>query len=115
PRFRGLIPSGWYPTTIDVSPDGSTIAVGTLFGVGSGVRRTSGLTGRYVHSYRGSVNVIAVPNDAELDAYTTSVAQNKRLTLQSGPELVAPGGPVLACRRAPSREDLESRPASITW
>src|SRR6266851_4324667 len=36
-RLRGLIPTGWYPTTIDVGPDGSTIAVGTLFGVGSGV------------------------------------------------------------------------------
>src|SRR2546426_11769308 len=84
PRLRGLIPTGWYPTTIDVSPDGSTIGVGTLFGVGSGVGRNVGLVGRYVHAYRGSVNVIAVPNAAELNAYTTSVAQNNRLTLQGG-------------------------------
>src|SRR6267143_4932578 len=91
-RLRGLIPTGWYPTTIDVSPDGSTIAVGTLFGVGSGVGRNVGLVGRYVHAYRGSVNIIAVPNDAELNAYTTSVAQNNRLTLQGGVGLV-PSGP----------------------
>src|SRR3989440_6373455 len=112
PRLRGLIPTGWDPTTIDVSPDGSTLAVGTLFGVGSGVGPTSGLTGRYVHSYRGSVNVIALPNDAELDAYTTSVAQNNRLTLQSGPELVAPGGgprPGVPTRAVPGRPGEPSR------
>jgi hypothetical protein len=37
------------------------------------------------------VNVIAVPNEAELAAYTTSVAQNNRLTLLAGPELVSTG------------------------
>src|SRR6185503_12119247 len=80
-QFRGLIPTGWYPSSIDVSADGSTIAVGTLFGVGSGEGRTSGMEGKYVHSYRGSVNVITVPNESELAAYTTSVARNNRLTL----------------------------------
>ena len=90
-RFRGLIPTGWYPSSLDVSADGRTIAVGALFGVGSGSGRTSGMTGHYVHSYRGSVNVIAVPTDAELAAYTTSVAQNNRLTLRGGeqPQLAA--------------------------
>ena len=39
---------------------------------------THGLRGRYVHAVRGSVNVIDVPTDAQLDAYTTSVAQNNR-------------------------------------
>lgn len=82
-QLRGLIPTGWYPTTLDVSADGRTIAVGSLFGVGSGIGTISHLTGRYVHSYRGSVNVIAVPTEAELVAYTTSVAQNNRLTLRT--------------------------------
>ena len=95
-QFRGLIPTGWYPSAIDVSADGRTIAVGTLFGVGSGEGRTSGMRGRYVHSYRGSVNVIAVPTEAELTAYTTSVARNNRLTLrssapvQAGPRRIVP-------------------------
>src|SRR5260370_38270385 len=104
-RLRGLIPTGWYPTTIDVSPDGSTLAVGTLFGVGSGVGRNVGLVGRSVHAYRGSVNVIAVPNDAELNAYTTSVAQNNRLTLQGGVGLASstprPGVPPSAVPERP--------------
>ena len=93
-RLKGLVPTGWYPTTVDVSADGHTIAVGSLFGVGSGVGRTSGMTGRYVHSYRGSVNVIAEPSEAELAAYTTSVAQNNRLTLRTDS-----AGPALTVRR----------------
>jgi YVTN family beta-propeller protein len=104
-RLRGLIPTGWYPSSIDVSADSRTIAVGTLFGVGSGIGRELGLEGRYVHSYRGSVNVIAVPTDAELAAYTTSVAQNNRLTLQSGG-----AGPSLAPRRNVAARAVPERP-----
>ncbi|MBI2407468.1 MAG: beta-propeller fold lactonase family protein [Gemmatimonadetes bacterium] len=82
----GLIPTGWYPTSLDVSRDGATLAVGTLLGVGSGQGETSGhpgAKGSYVHANRGSVNVIAVPTPAQLTAFTTSVAQNNRLTLTS--------------------------------
>ena len=104
-RLRGLIPTGWYPTSIDVSADGGTIAIGTLFGVGSGSGRTSRLEGRYVHSYRGSVNVVAVPNDAELAAYTTSVAQNNRLTLRGGQ-----AGPALTPRRSVVARAVPERP-----
>src|SRR6267378_2163857 len=104
-QLRGLIPTGWYPTTVDVSEDGHTIAVGSLFGVGSGIGRTLGLTGRYVHSYRGSVNVIAEPSAAELAAYTTSVAQNNRLTLKTDS-----GGPVLTPRRTVAARAVPERP-----
>ena len=87
-RLRGLIPTGWYPTTLDVSADGTTIAVGTLFGVGAGTGQTSGAPGkrgRYVFAERGTVNVIPMPADAELAAYSTAVAQNNRLRLRSDP------------------------------
>jgi DNA-binding beta-propeller fold protein YncE len=82
--LRGLIPTGWYPSSIDVSADGTTIAVGTLFGVGAGTGRTAGKDGRYVFAERGSVNVIPMPGDAELSAFTVSVAENNRLHLASG-------------------------------
>jgi YVTN family beta-propeller protein len=85
-KLMGLIPTGWYPNSLDVSADGKTLAVGTLLGVGSGQGQTSGhpgVRGRYVHANRGSVNVITVPSSAELLAYTTSVAQNNRLTLMT--------------------------------
>ncbi len=104
-QLRGLVPTGWYPTTVDVSEDGHTIAVGSLFGVGSGIGRPVGLTGRYVHSYRGSVNVIPEPSGAELAAYTTSVAQNNRLTLRTDS-----GGPVLTPRRSVAARAVPERP-----
>ena len=80
----GLIPTGWYPNSLDVSADGKFLAVGTLLGVGSGEGKTDGHPGqwgRFVHANRGSVNVIPVPTDAELVAYTTSVSENNRLPL----------------------------------
>jgi YVTN family beta-propeller protein len=60
--LRGLVPTGWYPSSVDVSADGSTIAVGTLFGVGAGTGRTAGKDGRYVFAERGSVNVFPMPS-----------------------------------------------------
>ena len=103
-QLRGLVPTGWYPTSVDVSADGRAIAVGSLFGVGSGVGRPLGLTGRYVHSYRGSVNVIPEPSAAEIAAYTTAVARNNRLTLRTdsaGPSLVPRRN--VAARAVPER------------
>jgi YVTN family beta-propeller protein len=113
PALRGLIPTGWYPSSIDVSADGRTLAVGTLLGVGSGIGTTSGHPGKtagFVHAVRGSVNVIAVPTDAELTAYTTSVAQNNRFTLRGGadaPSLALPRA-TAAARAVPERPGEKS-------
>jgi YVTN family beta-propeller protein len=102
--LRGLIPTGWFPSSVDVSSDGATLAVGTLFGVGAGTGRTNGQQGRYVFAERGSVNVIAMPSDAELTAYTTSVAQNNRLHIGTGPAApsIAPRATAIA-RAVPER------------
>lgn len=102
--LRGLIPTGWYPSSVDVSADGSTIAVGTLFGVGAGTGKTNGQEGRYVFAERGSVNVVAMPSDAELAAYTVSVAENNRFHLASGPlaPSIAPRAGIVA-RPVPER------------
>ena len=83
--LRGLIPTGWYPSSVDISSDGSTLAVGTLFGVGAGTGHNAGKDGRYVFAERGTLHVISMPSDAELSAYTTSVAENNRLHLATGP------------------------------
>jgi YVTN family beta-propeller protein len=104
-RFRGLIPTSWYPASIDVSTDGRTLAVGSLFGQGSGVGNKGPLRARYVHAVRGAVNVIEVPTDAQLSAYTTSVAQNNRRVLASAPgdaPSIAPRADV-AARPVPER------------
>jgi YVTN family beta-propeller protein len=105
--FLGLIPTGWYPTSLDVSSDGRHLAVGALLGVGSGTGRESGKTGRYVHANRGSVNVIAVPGARELAAYTTAVAQNNRLTLATSS---TPSDVALAARPSATRRAIPERP-----
>ena len=87
-QLRGLIPTAWYPSSIDVSSDGRFLAIGALLGVGSGTGTTEGApgkVGRFVHAVRGSVNVLPVPSAAQLLAYTAAVSQNDRLTLRSAP------------------------------
>ncbi|MEO8623288.1 MAG: alkaline phosphatase family protein, partial [bacterium] len=91
-QFVGLIPTAWYPSSLDVSADGKFLAVGALLGVGSGEGTTGGSPGkrgRYVHAVRGSVNVLPIPTATEVGAFTTAVAENDRLTLASAPALKA--------------------------
>lgn len=78
-NLKGLIPTAWYPNALSLSPDGNFLAIANLLGVGSGSRETP--RSRYVHSYRGSVSVVPLPDAAQLASYTTAVAENNRLTL----------------------------------
>ncbi|MDB4874492.1 MAG: phosphoesterase [Gemmatimonadetes bacterium] len=89
PVLRGLIPTAWYPSSIDASADGRYIAVGSLFGVGSGEGTHGGQRGRFVFAIRGSVNVIPVPSAAELAAYSVAVSENNKLALASSPAAIA--------------------------
>jgi YVTN family beta-propeller protein len=91
----GIIPTGWYPDNVVVSPDGKSIAVATLLGVGSGwnspnllarEKRDGMVPGlnmhrRYVHAYRGTVHIISVPDADELMRYSIAVAENNHLQL----------------------------------
>ena len=77
--IQGLIPTGWYPNGVALSPDNRLLAVSTLLGVGSGSR--DDLWKRFVHAYRGTVNVLPVPDAGQLASYTTAVAENNRLPL----------------------------------
>jgi YVTN family beta-propeller protein len=92
-HLKGLIPTAWYPTDLRLSPDGNTLAVANLMGVGPGgspadVERMArqdhlnvqpGPTRRYVHSDRSSVQVIRIPDAAQLSGYTTAVIENNRM------------------------------------
>jgi YVTN family beta-propeller protein len=75
---RGYIPTAWYPNHLAVSADGRQLAVATLLGVGSGWQ--SAPARRYVHSYRGTVNVLPLPDDHQLASYSTAVAENNRIS-----------------------------------
>ncbi|MFC5861828.1 alkaline phosphatase family protein [Acidicapsa dinghuensis] len=104
PKLSGLIPTGWYPDDVVVSPDGKYLAVSTLLGVGSGwnspnllarerrdgMKPELNMHRRYVHADRGTVHIIAVPDADELDRYSIAVAENNHLQLHG--ELSAAAG-----------------------
>ncbi|MEP7273996.1 MAG: bifunctional YncE family protein/alkaline phosphatase family protein [Acidobacteriota bacterium] len=73
----GYIPTGWYPNALALSPDGKQLAIGTLLGPGSGWREAPAK--RYVHSYRGSVSVVPIPDEAQLNSFTAAVWENNHL------------------------------------
>ena len=91
----GFIPTGWYPDDVVVSPNGKYIAVSTLLGVGSGWNSPNLLKRekrdgmmpelndhrRYVHADRGTVHIIPVPDQDELERYSIAVAEDNHLPL----------------------------------
>jgi len=102
-ELQGMIPTSWYPTTLDLSPDGRYLAVGSLLGAGSGTGTTAGKTGRYVHALRGAVNVVELPTAAQFGAFTVAVSQNNRLPLASSSAAVATARRNVAPRAIPER------------
>ena len=92
-HLEGLIPTAWYPNDLRLSADGKYLVVANLMGVGPGgnaadVERWAkqshlnvqpGPTRRYVHSDRSSVQVIRVPEAAQLSGYTTAVIENNKM------------------------------------
>lgn len=76
-KIDGMIPTGWYPDTITISQDGSYLAIGTLFGHGSGWKDSP--THRYSHSSRGSMAIVPTPDAAQLASYTRAVAENNHM------------------------------------
>jgi YVTN family beta-propeller protein len=86
-RTEGLIPTAWYPNALALSADGSKLAITALLGVGSGWREDP--KRRFVHAYRGTVNVVDVPDAPQLASYTTAVAENNRMRLAGAPVMRA--------------------------
>jgi YVTN family beta-propeller protein len=80
-KLAGLIPTAWYPNSLALSGDGAYLAVGTLLGPGSGWRDEP--KQRFVHSNRGSVAVLPLPDAAQLASYTTAVAENSHIPLEA--------------------------------
>ncbi len=104
-HLEGLIPTAWYPNDLRLSADGRYLLVSNLMGVGPGgtpeaiakMAKREGLrniqlgpTRRYVHSDRSSVEVIQVPDAAQLEGYTSAVAENNHLALRGGAAASAP-------------------------
>jgi YVTN family beta-propeller protein len=78
-EVRGLIPTGWYPGAILLSPDGQKLYVANIKGHGSLSQPRPTEKGKNSHDHLGSVSVIDVPDAATLAHYTETVNRNNRL------------------------------------
>lgn len=100
-RQEGMIPAGWYPNAVAISPDDKYLAIGALLGAGSGAQNDHTL--RYVHANRGSVNVVEIPDAAQLARYTLAVSENNRLPLAGSAIAQAPAIPVKTPKAVPNQ------------
>ncbi|MDB6075724.1 MAG: Phosphoesterase family protein [Verrucomicrobiaceae bacterium] len=78
---RGLIPTGWYPGAIRVSPDGKRLFMANIKGHGGLAALREKEKGRASGDFLGSVSIIDTPNEAQLAKYTAEVNCNNRLAL----------------------------------
>jgi YVTN family beta-propeller protein len=85
-EVKGLIPTGWYPTTVTLTRDGSRLLATNAKGLGAGPNpggpqpTKTGLDyAQYVGSMiMGTLSDIALPRDRELERYTRQVRANDR-------------------------------------
>jgi YVTN family beta-propeller protein len=77
--LTGLIPVGWYPGAILVSPAGDKLFVANIKGHGSLSQPRPKEKGKNNHDHLGSVSIVDVPGAEKLAAYTRTVNANNRL------------------------------------
>ncbi len=99
-KLLGLIPTAWYPNGLALSRDGKYLAVSTLLGSGSGWREEP--RKRFVHSNRGSIAIVPIPDAAQLAGYSTAVAENNHLALGAAKDN-GPAPRKVAARAVPER------------
>ncbi len=80
-KVIGHIPAGWFPSKIEVTPDGKTLVVSNAKGFGSGPNGghtfQEGKEGSYIGNLmKGTVSVMNIPTDRKLEALTKKVIRN---------------------------------------
>jgi len=80
-QVLGHIPVGWFPSKLAVSKNGEVLVVANAKGFGSGPNAgpkfKSGPAGTYIGNLmKGTVSVLPVPQDAELEKETRQVIEN---------------------------------------
>ena len=83
-KVLGHIPVGWWPSSVQVSADGNTLFVANSKGRGAGPDNATppDNLGSPKHSALGSVSVILVPSQRQLDDYTERVLANNWLAVK---------------------------------
>lgn len=80
-QVTGHIPVGWFPSKLEVSPDGKTLVVSNAKGFGSGPNGgkvfQEGKEGSYIGNLmKGTVSVLEIPGDKKLAELTKQVISN---------------------------------------
>jgi DNA-binding beta-propeller fold protein YncE len=80
-RIMGRIPTGWFPSKVEVSHDGKKLIIANAKGYGSGpnggVAFERGPEGSYIGSLmKGTVQVVEIPGDKQLREMTEQVILN---------------------------------------
>ena len=89
-RVKGLIPTGWYPTTVTLTHDGSTLLVTNAKGLGAGPNPNGPNVSvsdysQYVGSMiMGTLSAVPVPDAAALAHYTSQVRSDDRFVGSAG-------------------------------
>lgn len=103
-RTRGFIPTAWYPTDVDITPDGARLVVTNLNGTASGpnpcgprspLPQCADTVDPNIHQdtesvksmVKGSLDVIPVPtSQAQLTSYTRAVRSYNRVRAKPAPK-----------------------------
>lgn len=80
-KVTGHIPTGWFPSKLEVTPDGKTLVVSNAKGFGSGPNGgknfQEGKEGSYIGNLmKGTVSVMEIPDDQKLAELTEQVIGN---------------------------------------
>ncbi|NEW81514.1 MAG: hypothetical protein GZ094_04005, partial [Mariniphaga sp.] len=80
-KVIGHIPSGWFPSKLEVTPDGKTLVISNAKGFGSGPNGgkifKEGNAGSYIGNLmKGTVSVMDIPSDKQLQGLTEQVISN---------------------------------------
>jgi len=90
-KVLGHIPTGWFPSKVEVSNDGKKLIIANAKGFGSGPNGgkdfKAGKEGSYIGSLmKGTVQVVDIPNDEQLKEMTNQVISNNfKFTKASDP------------------------------
>ena len=78
-RVRGLIPVGWFPGAVLCDANRKSLYVANIKGVGSGLPPGPGAPIKYnSHQHFGTLSLVSLPNDRELEYDTQVVRWNAR-------------------------------------
>lgn len=79
-EVEGHIPVGWWPSGVQISPDGTKLYVANAKGRGAGPNTQGENSSSPKHSVLGTVTIISLPVQEQLDAWTDRVMANNGFT-----------------------------------